>query len=41
MAERRTVPAELVTHLDVSYRIGPGNTLLRMSTEATESASAV
>lgn len=41
MAERRNVPPELVTHLDVSYRIGPGNALLRMSTGATESASAV
>jgi hypothetical protein len=42
LAQRRAVPKELVTHLSVSYRLGPGNTLVRMAAGAAESsASAV
>ena len=39
LAERRTVPAELATRMNVSYRIGPNNTLVRMATGPMESAA--
>jgi hypothetical protein len=41
MAGRRNVPAELVTNLTVSYRIGPGNTLVRMTAAAESATSTV